>query len=137
MPHDYVEMSASPLYPFGFGLSYTRFEYSGLTINQTSDGGVDVTFEVTNAGQCRGEEVVQLYLRDRVATVVQPERTLKAFDRIPLDAGEVRTVRLHLNRDDFAIVGNDMQWSVEPGIFDIMIGASCQDIRLTGEVEIR
>ena len=135
--HDYVEMSASPLYPFGFGLSYTRFEYSGLTINQTSDGGVDVTFEVTNAGQCRGEEVVQLYLRDRVATVVQPERTLKAFDRIPLDAGEVRTVRLHLNRDDFAIVGNDMQWSVEPGIFDIMIGASCQDIRLTGEVEIR
>ena len=135
--HDYVEMSASPLYPFGFGLSYTRFEYSGLTINQTNDGGVDVTFEVTNAGQCRGEEVVQLYLRDRVATVVQPERTLKAFDRIPLDAGEVRTVRLHLNRDDFAIVGNDMQWSVEPGIFDIMIGASCQDIRLTGEVEIR
>ena len=135
--HDYVEMSAKPLYPFGYGLSYTTFAYSGLTITPTSDGGYDVTFELSNTGSRSGEEVVQLYLRDRLATVVQPERTLKAFERIPLNAGEVRTVTLHLKREDFAIVDAKMQWTVEPGTFDILVGASSDDIRLQGEVEIR
>ena len=134
--HDYVEMSAKLLYPFGYGLSYTTFEYSGLTIKENG-GGYDVTFEVTNTGSCRGDEVVQLYLRDRQASVVQPERTLKAFDRITLDAGEVRTVTLHLNHDDLAIVDADMNWTVEPGTFDVLIGASSEDIRLTGEIEIK
>ena len=134
--HDYVEMSAKLLYPFGYGLSYTTFEYSGLTIKENG-GGYDVTFEVTNTGSCRGDEVVQLYLRDRQASVVQPERTLKAFDRITLDAGEVRTVTLHLNHDDLAIVDADMNWTVEPGTFDVLVGASSEDIRLTGEIEIK
>ena len=135
--HDYVEMSAKPLYPFGFGLSYTTFEYSGLTINKSSDGGWDVTFEVTNTGSRAGEEVVQLYLRDRVSSVVQPERTLKAFERISLQPGEVRTVSLHLDRDAFAIVDANMQWTVEPGIFDVWVGASSEDIRLKGEIDAR
>ena len=133
--HDYVEMSAKPLYPFGYGLSYTTFEYSGLTIKE-SDDGYDVIFEVTNTGNRQGDEVVQLYLRDRTATVVQPERTLKAFDRISLKAGEVRTVTLHLDQDDFAIVDANMKWTVEPGTFDVMVGASSEDIRLQGEIEI-
>ncbi len=135
--HDYVEMTARPLYPFGYGLSYTTFEYSGLTITPDRDGGYDIAFDVTNTGSRAGEEVVQLYLRDRLATVVQPERTLKAFDRIPLNAGETRTVTLHLNREDFAIVDANMQWTVEPGTFDIMVGASSEDIRLKGELEVR
>ena len=134
--HDYVEMTARPLYPFGYGLSYTTFEYSGLRITPDRNGGYDVTFDVTNTGTRAGEEVVQLYLRDRIATVVQPERTLKAFDRIALNAGEVRTVTLHLDRDTFAIVDANMQWTVEPGTFDILVGASSEDIRLQGEVRL-
>ena len=135
-PHDYVEMTARPLYPFGYGLSYTTFEYSGLTITPDSKGGYNVTFEVTNTGARPGEEVVQLYLRDRIASVVQPERTLKAFDRISLTAGETRTVTLHLDRNDFAIVDADMHWTVEPGAFDVMVGASSEDIRLQGEIRL-
>lgn len=134
--HDYVEMTAKALYPFGYGLSYTTFEYSGLTITPDSKGGYNVAFEVTNTGSRPGEEVVQLYLRDRLATVVQPERTLKAFDRIALNAGEVRTVTLHLDRDAFAIVDADMHWTVEPGTFDVMVGASSEDIRLQGEIRL-
>ncbi len=132
--HDYVEMGAKPLYPFGYGLSYTTFQYSGLTITKSSDGGYDVTFEVTNTGSRQGEEVVQLYLHQRLASVVQPERTLKAFERISLNAGEVRTVTLHLNRDDLAIVDAKMQWTVEPGTYDVWVGASSEDIRLEGEI---
>ena len=135
--HDYVEMTAKALYPFGYGLSYTTFEYSGLTITPDNKGGYNVTFEVTNTGTRPGEEVVQLYLRDRLASVVQPERTLKAFDRIMLNAGEARTVTLHLDRNDFAIVDADMHWTIEPGAFDVMVGASSEDIRLQGELEIR
>ena len=127
-------MGAKPLYPFGYGLSYTTFQYSGLTITKSHDGGYDVTFEVTNTGSRQGEEVVQLYLRQRLASVVQPERTLKAFERISLNAGEVRTVTLHLNRDDLAIVDANMQWTVEPGTFDVWVGASSEDIRLKGEI---
>jgi beta-glucosidase len=132
--HDYVEMGAKPLYPFGYGLSYTTFQYSGLTITKSHDDGYDVTFEVTNTGSRQGEEVVQLYLRQRLASVVQPERTLKAFERISLNAGEVRTVTLHLNRDDLAIVDANMQWTVEPGTYDVWVGASSEDIRLKGEI---
>ena len=78
--------------------------------------------------------MVQLYLRQRLASVVQPERTLKAFERISLNAGEARTVTLHLNRDDLSIVDANMQWTVEPGTFDVWVGASSEDIRLKGEI---
>ena len=135
--HDYVEMSAQPLYPFGYGLSYTTFDYSGLRITEAGDGGCDVTFAVTNTGGRDGEEVVQLYLRQRVASVVQPERQLKAFDRIAVRAGESRVVTLHLCREDFAIVDRDMDWSVEPGRYDILVGASSADIRLEGQFDIK
>ena len=134
--HDYVEMSAQPLYPFGYGLSYTTFLYNELEIEPTADGGCDVNFAVTNTGARDGEEVVQLYLHQRVASVVQPERQLKDFDRIFIHAGEKRSVTLHLNSDDFAIVGQDMKWTVEPGTFDIMVGASSTDIRLKGQYTI-
>ena len=132
--HDYVEMSAQPLYPFGYGLSYTTFDYSGLVITQDQSGGCDVSFTLTNTGSCKGDEVVQLYLRDCMASVVQPDRTLKAFNRVTLEAGESRIITLHLDCDDFAIVGADMQWIAEPGTFDILVGASSADIRLQGEI---
>ena len=134
LSHDYVEMSAQPLYPFGFGLSYTTFEYSGLTVKKHNDGSCDVSFTVTNTGTRQGDEVTQLYMRHRNASVVQPERQLKAFQRITLEPGESRQVTLHLDREAFAIVDGNMNWVVEPGTVDIMIGASSTDIRLTRQV---
>ena len=129
--HDYVEMSAQPLYPFGFGLSYTTFEYSDLTIE-----GLDATFKVTNTGKCKGDEVVQLYLNQGLSSVVQPERQLKAFKRITLEPGETRTVTLHLDYDDLAIVDANMKWTVEPGSYQILIGPSSDDTRLKGRITI-
>ncbi len=129
--HDYVEMSAKPLYPFGYGLSYTSFEYSDLTIT-----GLAATFKVTNTGKCKGDEVVQLYLNQGLSSVVQPERQLKAFKRITLEPGETRTVTLHLDYDDLAIVDANMKWTVEPGTYHILIGSSSNDIRLRGRITI-
>ena len=129
--HDYVDMSAKPLYPFGYGLSYTSFEYSDLTVT-----GLDATFKVTNTGNRKGDEVVQLYLHQDLSTVVQPERQLKAFERITLDPGETREVTLHLDYGDLAIVDADMQWTVEPGTYHLLIGSSSKDIRLMGKITI-
>lgn len=129
--HDYVEMNAQPLYPFGYGLSYTTFEYNNLTIE-----GLDATFMVTNTGERKGDEVVQLYLRPHLSSAVQPERQLKAFERISLESGESREVTLHLNRDALAIVGANGEWTVETGVYDILIGSSSADIRLKGTVTI-
>ena len=129
--HDYVEMSAKPLYPFGYGLSYTTFEYSDLTVT-----GLDATFKVTNTGNHKGDEVVQLYLHQDLSTVVQPERQLKAFERITLDPGETRVVTLHLDYDDLAIVDANMKWTVEPGTYHVLIGPSSKDIRLMGRITI-
>ena len=129
--HDYVEMSAQPLYPFGFGLSYTSFEYSDLTIT-----GLAATFKVTNTGTRKGDEVVQLYLNQGLSSVVQPERQLKAFKRITLEPGETRTVTLHLDYDDLAIVDANMKWTVEPGNYQILIGPSSDDTRLKGSITI-
>ena len=129
--HDYVEMSAKPLYPFGYGLSYTTFEYSDLTVT-----GLDATFKVTNTGNHKGDEVVQLYLHQDLSTVVQPERQLKAFKRITREPGETREVTLHLDYGDLAIVDADMQWTVEPGTYHLLIGSSSKDIRLMGRITI-
>ena len=129
--HDYVEMSAKPLYPFGYGLSYTSFEYSDLTIT-----GLAATFKVTNTGTRKGDEVVQLYVRHGLSSVVQPERQLKAFKRITLEPGETRQVTLSLEYDDLAIVDANMKWTVEPGTYQILIGSSSNDIRLKGRITI-
>ena len=129
--HDYVEMSAKPLYPFGYGLSYTTFEYSDLTVT-----GLDATFKVTNTGNRKGDEVVQLYLHQDQPSVVQPERQLKAFKRITLEPGETRTVTLHLDYEDLAIVDANMQWTVEPGNYHVLIGSSSKGIHLMGSITI-
>ena len=127
--HDYVEMRAQPLYPFGYGLSYTEFQYSDLSIK-----GLDVSFTVTNIGNCKGDEVAQLYLHHCISSLVQPERELKAYKRITLEVGESQTVTFHLSHDDLSIVDGKLQWAVEPGPYDILIGASSNDIRLQGKV---
>ncbi|MBR5171646.1 MAG: glycoside hydrolase family 3 C-terminal domain-containing protein [Muribaculaceae bacterium] len=129
--HDYVEMSAKPLYPFGYGLSYTTFEYSDLRIE-----GTTVKFMVTNTGSRKGDEVVQLYLHQDNPSVVQPERQLKAFKRITLEPGETRDMTFALGPETFAIVDANMQWTVEPGTYHFLIGSSRADIRLMGKITI-
>ena len=136
-PHDYIEMSARPLYPFGFGLSYTTFEYSNLATKPSpSEGGIDVSCDITNTGQMDGEEVVQLYVHDQLASVVQPLKQLKAFRRVMIPKGETRHVEFTLTRDDLSIINARMQQEFEPGDFHIMVGASSDDIRLQKVISV-
>jgi len=132
--HNYVELSADPLYDFGYGLSYSQFEYNHLEIDSISDSTFNITFSVTNTSSRDGDEVVQLYVRDQQASVVQPILQLRAFDRIHIRAGQSRQVTLQLHQDDLALVNAQMQWVVEPGVFDVLIGASSKDIRLKGSI---
>jgi beta-glucosidase len=137
--YDYVDLSGQPLFPFGHGLSYTRFEYSNLRIEPAEippAGRVEVRLDVRNAGGRAGDEVVQLYLRDEVGSVVRPVKELRGFRRIALAPGETRTVRFGLGPGDLAYPGPDMKPLVEPGIFRAMVGASSSDIRLEGEFRV-
>ena len=135
-PHDYIEMSAKPLYPFGYGLSYTTFEYKNLNITSAKGTDVKVSLDVANTGDRDGEEVVQLYIHDELASVVQPLKQLKAFRRVMIPRGETRHVEFTLSRDDLSIVNAKMQTVFEPGDFRIMIGASSDDIRLQKVVSV-
>lgn len=135
--HDYVEMSATPLYSFGYGLSYTTFTYSDLQISPLASHSFEVSFRVRNAGSYDGEEVAQLYLRDEYASVVQPLKQLKHFERFHLKRGETKSVKFILSEKDFALINREMNTVVEPGTFQLMIGASSDDIRLQTKVQIK
>lgn len=132
---DYVEGKGTPLYAFGYGLSYTKFSYSGLELQKGNDPEIlqQVTCTVTNAGDRDGEEVVQLYIGDKAASVAQPPMLLKAFQRIFLKKGESKQVTFCLRKDDLAIYDLEMNYVVEPGEFKVMVGAASDDIRLEGE----
>ena len=135
--HDYIEMAATPLYAFGYGLSYTTFEYSDLQIREKNSKQVEVSFRVKNIGAFDGEEVPQLYVRDEYASVVQPLRQLKCFDRFFLKCGEDKKLVFTLTEEDLSIINSEMKEIVESGIFQLMIGAASDDIRLSGSIEIR
>ena len=128
--HDYVEVSSSPLYSFGYGMSYTTFEYSALQVVQKSARCFEVSFKVKNTGKCDGEEVSQLYMRDEYASVVQPMKQLKHFERFHLKKGEEKKVTFVLTEEDFFLVNYTLKKVVESGNFDLMIGAASNDIRL-------
>lgn len=131
--HDYVEMSSSPLYPFGFGLSYTSFEYSGMSVDETT-AGFNISFHIENTGKVAGDEVCQLYLRQEYSSVVTPVRRLLSFQRISLGEGEKRRVAFSLTHEDMAIYGKDMLLKTEAGKYRVMIGASSEDIRLNTDI---
>lgn len=121
------------LFPFGHGLSYTKFEYSDLQISKKSMLSTDsliVSFKLKNAGKIAGDEVAQLYLRDEVSSVTTYTKVLRGFERINLQPGEVKTISFVLQPSDLALWDKDMNFTVEPGEFKIMIGASSTDIRL-------
>lgn len=127
------------LYPFGYGLSYTTFEYSDLEISPkviTPNERVQVSLKVTNTGKRAGDEVVQLYTRDVISSVTTYEKNLAGFERIHLRPGETQMVTFTLDRKHFELLNADMKWVVEPGEFSIMAGASSEDIRLSGMLQV-
>lgn len=136
MPHNYVEMSARPLYPFGYGLSYTTFKYDNLQIKKQGPTTFEVSLKVTNTGQYDGDEVVQLYLHDEFASTAQPLKQLKKFQRIFIPKGETRDITFTLEAEDLSIINADMKCVVEPGDFTIMIGSSSDNILLQETITV-
>jgi len=136
---DYIDSSTQPLFPFGHGLSFTKFEYGGLQITPAQAGAMDtvrISADVTNVGRRAGEEVVQLYVHDSLASVTRPVKELKGFKRIRLAPGEKRTLTFELAVSQLGFFDREMAFVVEPGTIEVMIGASSEDIRLLGQFEI-
>ena len=136
----YDKKKVEPLFPFGHGLSYTSFEYSNLQISKksfTPDETIEVKVDITNTGKVSGKEVVQLYVCDEQSTFARPEKELKAFEKIELKPKETKTVTFKLNREAFWYFDTIKNtWSTEAGDFEILVGASSRDIRLSGTVTI-
>jgi beta-glucosidase len=137
---DYLDLTGQPLFPFGFGLSYTTFAYSSLTIEQDSIAPTASTVihcRVRNTGTLPGDEVVQFYLRDLIATTARPMMQLEGFRRIHLAAGEEHDVSFPVGPAQLQMLDKNGHWVVEPGAFRIMIGSSSKDIRLRGELTVQ
>ncbi len=135
----YNDESIYPKYEFGFGLSYTSFQYSNLQLNRKklkANEKIEVAVTITNTGKYDGEEIVQLYLRDRVGSIVRPVLELKDFQKIPLKAGASKTIQFIIDKEKLSFYNQQLQWVAEPGKFDLMIGASSRDIRLKDEFEL-
>ena len=136
---DYVNEPVTPLYPFGYGLSYTEFEYRDISISAEevrSGDIVDVSFTITNTGEVAGDEVPQLYIKDFYASTPRPVKELKAFTRIRLAAGESKKVTFHVPVDMFAFINNDLELALEKGRVYFMVGSSSEDLHLRGAVEV-
>jgi beta-glucosidase len=137
---DYVELSTKPLYPFGYGLSYTEFSYTNLNISNRKvslrDRMVEISVDIKNTGTLKGDEVVQLYIHQEALSVTRPVKELKGFKRITLDAGEEKTVIFKLSIEQLGFYDENMEYVVEPGRVDVMIGSSSEDIRLRDYFEI-
>ncbi len=128
------------LYPFGYGLSYTEYEYSNLKVDapqQGTKGIVNVSVDIKNVGNRYGEEIVQLYLRDKYSSVVTYDSQLRGFEKVALQPGEMKTVSFALTPAELELLDKNMNWTVEPGEFEVMIGASSEDIRLRQTFELK
>ena len=130
----YIDSSIAPLYPFGYGLSYTEFSYSPITLSANSisfDESLTASVTVTNSGKRFGEEVVQLYIQDMVGSVVRPVKELKGFEKIALEPGQSHEVSFTLSSDDLAFYTRDMSFKAEAGDFRLFIGSSSEDLQAT------
>jgi beta-glucosidase len=137
---DYLDLTGQPLFPFGYGLSFTTFEYSNLSMESpeiAATGSTTVRCRVTNAGSRAGDEVVQLYVRDLLASVARPVMQLAGFRRVHLAPGESQDVAFTVGREQLQMLDRDLHWIVEPGTFRLLIGASSRDIRLRGDLVVR
>jgi beta-glucosidase len=129
----YLFDEVTPLFPFGFGLSYTTFTLTGLRLEDTTiarNGSTTVRAELTNTGSRSGSEVVQMYIRDRVSSVTRPVKELKGFRKVTLEPGERETVELEITPESLAFHDISMEYVVEPGEFEIMVGTSSRDADL-------
>lgn len=136
----YLDLTGQPLFPFGFGLSYTTFEYSSLAIEPAiipKDGRATVKCRVKNTGARAGDEVVQLYVRDLLASVARPVIQLGGFARVHLEPGEEREVAFTVGREQLKMLDASMRWVVEPGTFRILVGASSKDLRVRGDLIVQ
>ena len=134
--NEYYEGTGTALYPFGYGLSYTTFEYSDLSVIKTGNTEVKVSVTVKNTGSVDGDEVIQIYVEDCESTVVTPTILLKDFKRVNIEAGKSETVEFILGFDAFKLLNQDYEWVVEHGTFKIHAASSSRDIHLTQEIEL-
>ncbi|WP_248930636.1 fibronectin type III-like domain-contianing protein [Paenibacillus hamazuiensis] len=135
----YVNESLDPLYPFGHGLSYTQFSYSELELSSTKvspEQVLTVSCKVANSGSRAGDEVVQLYVADLLASVARPVKDLVGFRRIHLQPGEEKRVKFQISISQLSFLDRKMEWIVEPGIMSLMIGSSSKDVQLEDTFEI-
>lgn len=133
----YDRLQRQPLFPFGFGLSYTTFAYSNLQLEALGNDSVRVSFTITNTGKREGKEIAQVYVRDEKATVVRPEKELKGFEKVALKPGQRKTVSVTLGRDAFSFYDiHTHQWTLQPGAFTIMVGSSSRDIKLQQQINL-
>lgn len=135
----YIDLPNSPRFPFGFGLSYTTFEYTDLKLSKSTmkdNETIEVTAIIKNVGKYAGEEVVQLYLQDKFGSVVRPILELKDFQKIKLGVGESKTVKFIIEKEKLCFFNKDLKWDAEAGEFELMIGASSADIRLRSTFEL-
>jgi beta-glucosidase len=140
-PNGYGKTSVNgPLFPFGYGLSYTTFTYSDLVVTpeiSAPQGSIKISVDITNSGSRKGDEVVQLYVKDLVSSVTTYDSQLRGFERITLLPGEKKTVTFTLGPKDLMLLDRNMNWVVEPGEFEALIGSSSTDIRLKKKFTIR
>lgn len=138
---DYMDSPGTPLFTFGYGLSYTSFEYSNLRLSAPEADEKDIAQKivctVSNTGNWDGDEVVQLYIKDRVSSVELPPIRLKGFEKVSLKKGESKDVTFVLTRKDLSFFNSEMQFVAEPGLFDVMIGGSSDNLPLKGTFELR
>lgn len=137
---NYVDLPHTPRYYFGHGLSYTQFEYSNLNISQKeigADENIRIAWDIRNTGTCKGDEVVQLYLKDVFASRTRPVKELAGFKRITLEPGESRRIIFEVEASQMAFLDGDMKWKIEKGEIGVEVGSSSEDIRLFGSYQIR
>jgi beta-glucosidase len=136
----YVDMPGTPLYPFGYGLSYTNFQYSNLRVEPATilpQGNTRVSVDVENTGKQAGVETAQLYIRERFTPVATPVEQLRGFERVALNPGEKKSVTFTLGPEELKLLNVDMHWAVVPGTFDIMVGRSSADMAAKATLEVK
>ncbi|MFT4761956.1 MAG: beta-glucosidase, partial [Saprospiraceae bacterium] len=129
---NYLDIPNEPLYPFGYGLSYTNFEYGDLSVKEVTLSGeatVSISVNVKNTGKRAGSEVVQLYIRDVVGSISRPMKELKGFEKINLEVGESKEVSFKIDRELLKFYNSELEWVAEPGEFEVFIGGSSMDIQ--------
>jgi len=124
----YSDEKNTPLYPFGYGLSYTQFAYDSLKLSMEGKYLIEVSIDVSNTGHVAGEEVIQLYIHDKVASIVRPVKELKAFKKVMLEPGEKKNIKFTLTEKELGFYDAQGDYIIEPGEFEIMVGTNSRDI---------